>query len=105
MGSSPIGSTILSLGVMAAHLVLSQRIQVRVLKGQPNGEIAQRKSIRLISERSGFRNSLSLPYMVSVAQLVRVLDCDSRGRGFEPHQSPKIGYPVCSVRGYKIDIS
>ena len=34
VGSNPIGSTILSLGVMAAHLVLSQRIQVRVLKGQ-----------------------------------------------------------------------
>ncbi len=25
---------------------------------------------------------------VIVAQLVRALDCGSRGRGFEPHQSP-----------------
>lgn len=27
--------------------------------------------------------------MVRVAQLVRVLDCGSKGRGFEPHLSPK----------------
>jgi hypothetical protein len=26
--------------------------------------------------------------MVVVAQLVRALDCDSRGRGFEPHHPP-----------------
>ena len=28
--------------------------------------------------------------MVAVAQMVRVLDCDSSGRGFESHQSPQI---------------
>ncbi len=27
--------------------------------------------------------------MVTVAQLVRALDCDSGGRGFEPRQSPQ----------------
>ena len=27
--------------------------------------------------------------MVDVAQLVRALDCGSRGRGFEPHLPPK----------------
>ena len=27
--------------------------------------------------------------MVDVAQLVRAPDCDSGGRGFEPHLSPK----------------
>ncbi len=27
--------------------------------------------------------------MVNVAQLVRALDCGSKGRGFEPHLSPK----------------
>ena len=32
----------------------------------------------------------SAKYMVALAQLVRVLDCDSRGHGFEPHTSPKI---------------
>ena len=26
--------------------------------------------------------------MVNVAQLVRALDCGSKGRGFEPHLSP-----------------
>ena len=28
--------------------------------------------------------------MVVVAQLVRASDCDSEGRGFEPHHPPKI---------------
>jgi hypothetical protein len=28
-------------------------------------------------------------YMVDVAQLVRASDCDSEGRGFEPHHSPQ----------------
>lgn len=28
--------------------------------------------------------------MVIVAQLVRALDCGSRGRGFEPHHSPHL---------------
>lgn len=28
---------------------------------------------------------------VGIAQLVRALDCGSRGRGFEPHYSPKKG--------------
>ena len=28
--------------------------------------------------------------MVNVAQLVRALDCGSKGRGFEPHLSPFI---------------
>ncbi len=33
--------------------------------------------------------SLDLPSQtVIVAQLVRALDCGSRGRGFKPHQSP-----------------
>ena len=27
--------------------------------------------------------------MVGIAQLVRALDCGSRGRGFEPHYSPE----------------
>jgi hypothetical protein len=27
--------------------------------------------------------------MVGIAQLVRASDCDSEGRGFEPHYSPK----------------
>ena len=27
--------------------------------------------------------------MVNVAQLVRALDCGSKGRGFEPHLSPR----------------
>ena len=27
--------------------------------------------------------------MVNVAQLVRALDCGSKGRGFEPHLSPQ----------------
>lgn len=31
--------------------------------------------------------------MVNVAQLVRALDCGSKGRGFEPHLSPqRIGF-------------
>ena len=29
------------------------------------------------------------PKMVAVAQLVRASDCDSEGRGFEPHHPPK----------------
>ena len=29
------------------------------------------------------------PQMVVVAQLVRASDCDSEGRGFEPHHPPK----------------
>ncbi len=28
------------------------------------------------------------PLMVAIAQLVRVSDCDSEGRGFEPHWLP-----------------
>ena len=28
--------------------------------------------------------------MVAIAQLVRASDCDSEGRGFEPHWLPKI---------------
>ena len=28
--------------------------------------------------------------MVNVAQLVRALDCGSKGRGFEPHLSPSL---------------
>ena len=30
--------------------------------------------------------------MAGVAQLVRALDCESGGRGFEPHRSPHFGY-------------
>ena len=30
---------------------------------------------------------------VAVAQLVRASDCDSEGRGFEPHQSPNFFFP------------
>jgi hypothetical protein len=29
-------------------------------------------------------------YMVALAQLVRALDCGSRGRGFEPHRPPTL---------------
>ena len=32
-----------------------------------------------------------IAYMVNVAQLVRALDCGSKGRGFEPHLSPREG--------------
>ena len=32
--------------------------------------------------------------MVGVAQLVRALDCGSRGRGFKSHHSPKLKNPV-----------
>lgn len=60
VGSSPTGSTTMSCRIMAVRPTLTRVVQVRVLVGQPNGEIAQRKSVRLISERSGFRNSLSL---------------------------------------------
>ena len=35
--------------------------------------------------------------MVGVAQLVRALDCGSRGRGFKSHHPPKLRNPV-SVR-------
>ena len=34
--------------------------------------------------------------MVNVAQLVRALDCGSRGRGFESHLSPGLVKPVHS---------
>ena len=39
--------------------------------------------------------------MVAVAQLVRVLDCDSRGRGFETHRLPQNGARV----GYWLAVS
>ncbi len=36
------------------------------------------------------QNQISLrPYLVAIAQLVRVTDCGSVGRGFEPHWPPK----------------
>ena len=39
--------------------------------------------------------------MVNVAQLVRALDCGSRGRGFESHLSPGRLKPVhCSVPAF-----
>jgi hypothetical protein len=31
-----------------------------------------------------------IPYMVGVAQVVRALDCGSRGRGFKSHLPPKL---------------
>lgn len=34
------------------------------------------------------------PCMANLAQLVRALDCESRGRGFDPHNSPQI---VCKI--------
>ena len=40
--------------------------------------------------RNEFANSLFLqPYLVAIAQLVRALDCGSRGRRFEPGWPPK----------------
>ena len=33
--------------------------------------------------------NFAVPKMVVVAQLVRASDCDSEGRGFEPHHPPK----------------
>lgn len=36
--------------------------------------------------------------VVTVAQLVRALDCDSRGRGFDPRQSPQIVEPAFKIR-------
>jgi hypothetical protein len=38
--------------------------------------------------------------MVDVAQLVRVADCGSVGRGFEPHLPPKIQKPVPERTGF-----
>gem|GEM_PF-5700566 len=35
------------------------------------------------------RYSSLIKYTVDVAQLVRASDCDSEGRGFEPHLPPK----------------
>lgn len=36
--------------------------------------------------------------MVDVAQLVRVPDCGSEGRGFEPHLPPKKQRKVLKIR-------
>ena len=36
--------------------------------------------------------------MVVVAQLVRASDCDSEGRGFEPHHPP--GFPQQFAAGF-----
>ncbi len=36
------------------------------------------------------RNWFPKADMVNVAQLVRALDCGSKGRGFEPHLSPTL---------------
>ena len=38
--------------------------------------------------------------MVVVAQLVRALDCGSRGRGFEPHHPPKHEEPRAFCTGF-----
>ena len=35
--------------------------------------------------------------MVNVAQLVRALDCGSKGRGFEPHLSPPLYHPMMVI--------
>ena len=37
--------------------------------------------------------------MVDVAQLVRVTDCGSEGRGFESHLPPEVGKP-CSSKAF-----
>ena len=36
--------------------------------------------------------------MVSVAQLVRALDCGPRGRGFKSHRSPQVFFVVSKYR-------
>lgn len=46
-----------------------------------------------------FANSMTLANfallkMVDVVQLVRTSDCDSEGRGFEPHHSPQHNWPA-----------
>ena len=39
--------------------------------------------------------------MVNVAQLVRALDCGSKGRGFEPHLSPSLrNLVVCGQQDF-----
>ena len=40
---------------------------------------------------------------VVVAQLVRASDCDSEGRGFEPHHPPK-GKDSCSNAGFFLNV-
>ena len=39
--------------------------------------------------RMNFLINFAVHKMVVVAQLVRASDCDSEGRGFEPHHPPK----------------
>ncbi len=39
-----------------------------------------------------------------VAQLVRASDCDSEGRGFEPHHPPQIFQPHTQVRGFFLNL-
>src|SRR5690606_5626687 len=60
--------------------VLSRWLQVRVLPGAPAPVPAR-------GIRAPTRVSCVVP-VVAVAQLVRVLDCDSRCRGFESPQPP-----------------
>jgi hypothetical protein len=59
-------------------------------------------AFRLYTDRKGFRSGLiswmslgSIPFIgtVYVAQLVRVLDCESRGHGFNSHHTPQM--PWC----------
>ena len=42
----------------------------------------------LLNSKMGVRFPPGAIDSVTVAQLVRALDCDSGGRGFEPRQSP-----------------
>ena len=60
---------------------LSRRLQVRFLSGAP---------ALWSHKRGGEYNAppVCLFIVVSVAQLVRVPDCDSGCRGFESHRSP-----------------
>ena len=51
-----------------------------------------------------FGNS-KIQYMVAVAQLVERRFVEPEAAGAEPVSHPKIGYPACSVRGYKININ
>ncbi len=43
--------------------------------------------------------------MVNVAQLVRALDCGSKGRGFEPHLSPSLrNLVVCGQQDFFLSL-
>lgn len=40
--------------------------------------------------------------MVIVAQLVRALDCGSKGRGFEPHLSPPLLIKIKKTTSFEV---